>query len=632
MQNLKYLLGSVFLVIALFSQIYAQTEKTIIQDARADALFDRGVILYNNGDYAAAFEAFNRLIVDGVYHQKSSAALLMRAKTNYLLKSYRAAETDLNRLLKEFPNTKYKEHVQILAGLVLFQKQDVFRASQRFLWTVDFATTKRVRDKGVTISEILIRDYLSLEMLRRLQQVNFGADAKALITWGEARLLMADGDLAQAQRVVQNFRDLNASTRFDQKLGDLLQNQRFESLKHGRVGVVLPLSGEFAEEGKAVLRGVEYAEAESRAANGDSPKSEFVVVDSEGSMVNAVVGMQRLTRDPSIWSVIGELDAYVTAGLAGMAEASGTPFLAPVTADNGLASIGENVFQLTPDFETRARTMAKYAIETLGHSTFVTMAPQDVYGRQMVDAFSEEIDRLGGEILTQHWYYGVPENLGRQFKAIREVAFRKAHEDTIRYSIPNFAMINKDSLWRAFETRVMIENNLTGSLAELTSHFPVRNVDAIFLPVYSEDIKFVARQLTYYNIRAQILGGEKWYELDLAQERDLARYIENAVFVSGYLKDSDSFVYRRFRDEFRQRMRVTPEKWELLGYDAARIALEAMKSARSKDEMRNALTSKEGFSGVKGDIRFSAFNRVNASVHLVQIRGARYQKVVSTNE
>lgn len=608
--------------------VFSQQSGQIEFDPNADAIFENGVILYNNGKYAEAYEAFSKLLGENRWHHMLTATLLMRAKTSYLLKSYKATEEDLKELAKIFPRSRYIEHAQVLMGLVHFQNRDIASATRNFLLTVDSAKDPKIRKKSEIVSKMLLRDYLNLETIERLQGLINSPNASALLVMAKARKYLMAEKVEKARTLIDDFMEKNPNTAYQDELLDLLKDDSFARARALKLGVVLPLTGELAQEGQAVYRGIQYAQRLRQEKDSEQTRLEVVVKDSESRMIKAATEMHKLINDNNVMAVIGELDAMITAGLAGIAQAADVPFVAPVTSDNDLTGIGENIFQFMPDYEIQARAIAKFAIDSLHFQKFVTLAPQDEYGRQMVDAFSAEIDRLGGEIITQRWYYGVPENLSRQFKLIRELAFRRNLEDTLKLQIPNFSALDKDSLWRAFNLQIMLNNNLDEPMVDLNSHFPVRNIDGIFLPIYSEDIKYVARQLSYYNVNAQILGGEKWYNEEFFKDRDLMRYIEGTIFASSYFIDTDNPNYRKFRDQFRISVGVTPERWELIGFDALSLLFGVVaEGAYDRKSLQQILGGNVNFKGIRGEIQFTNDNRVNNYVYLLQIQNSKFRRI-----
>jgi len=301
--------------------------------------------------------------------------------------------------------------------------------------------------------------------------------------------------------------------------------------------------------------------------------------------------------------------------------------LVPVATENGITSLGEYVFQLNSDRERKARALAEYASKYLNCRTFVTIAPQDEYGQQMTDGLSAAVDSLGGEIFAQKWYYDQPQDLGRHFKAIREAAFRRNMEDTLKLAGVTVNQSNREAYWRDLNYRFMKEGDFDEGLVGTLSK-AVTNIDAVFLPLYPEDIRLIANQFAYYNIRAILLGGDYWQQLDVEARRELQRIIDGAIFVSDYYVDATSISYIQFRNSYRQAMGVTPTQYDILGYDAASLFLYCLnQGARSPAQLRQTLAQVDGFAGMKGEISLNNPNRVNSRVNILQISGTEFKKL-----
>ncbi|KAA3662918.1 MAG: hypothetical protein DWQ10_01340, partial [Calditrichaeota bacterium] len=165
---------------------------------------------------------------------------------------------------------------------------------------------------------------------------------------------------------------------------------------------------------------------------------------------------------------------------------------------------------------------------------------------------------------------------------------------------------------------VMLENKLKEDIVEASQFFRVENIDAAFFPVYDEDLEYVARQFKYFNINAQILGSENWYAAESSKNKNLVDYVDNAIFSSSYFYDTDKFIHRHFRNEFRKHMGVTPGKMEILGYDSGLMLLTVLsKSIKSREDMRRELATIHDLQGKKGVINMNE-NRVNDNVNILQ--------------
>ncbi len=598
-----------------------------------DAVFNQGVILYNNGNFRGAKKQFESILGKDRWHQRLTSTLIMYAKTLVHLGYPDLAEESIRQLLRYFPQSRYVENARYQMGLVHFLRKDYYAAAKQFLRAMDFAASTALQRQGQQNARIIINDYLNLKEIKKLRGETAGSQALALVISAEALQYFQQGKKEAGRALVQNFIAQNPEASRSKDIQDILSGQIKRRTGVQKIGVILPLSGQFAEQGKGLLRGLKYAQIKHEARYPAAPLVEIIIRDSESNIIKAIRQIQELESDPDILCIVGEMENFITAGMAGIAESKGLPMIAPVATDNGIADIGSYIFQANPSLGTQARALARYAIDSLGHRTFVTVAPQDDYGHQMVDAFSEEVDRLGAEIITQRWYYGIPEKLRGQFKEIREIAFRRVLEDSLRRVLPGYSTLDKDSLWQEYNNFVMLENKIKDNIVDASGFFRVENINAAFFPVYDEDIEYVARQFKYFNINAQILGSENWYSAKSSKNKKLADYVNNTIFASSYFYDTEKLAYRLFRNEFRKTMGATPEKMELFGYDTGLIIFNVMaKGVKSRQAMRNEIAAIHNLQGRKGLISLDGMTRVNSKVNILQFQGKKIIRLANDTE
>lgn len=624
-----FVLGLFFLSIVPLS---AQVMPVVQYRPEVEELFQRGLTLYNTGQYRQANLLFKELSGGAKltrWHQRASVALYMNASSAFHLGQYVQASENLHQLFDNFPTSKYVEFGHALLGAILFKQERFAEAAREFLWVVDNGTRAELVNRDTQHARSVLADYLSSEQLQQLQWSVAGDESQALIVLQMARNQIAVGDRDAASKTIEAFKKSYPQSKFLEELTALLTTsaQKLPAVAH--VGVVLPLSGEFAKEGTSLYQGIKYAfDAFRRDKNRQTPVS-LIVKDSGSNMLQALKGTQALLQDPSVIALIGELETDISGGIAALAQTAAVPIVVPTATANDLTAIGENVFQANADLESKGSFLARYAIEQMGLRTFVTIAPQDDYGRQMTDGFTAEVDRLGGQILAQKWYYEAPEDLSRHFKSIREIAFRRFLQDSLVAGGKSLTDINLNAEWRAYDEHFKEERQKKNKEGMVESmDVSVTNIDAIFLPVYGDEVGTIARQVSYFNIRAQILGGEHWYVSDLDKSRELQRYVSGAVFVSDYFVNPDDAQFRQLRTDFRLRTGHSPERWEIFGIDAARLVLSAFGSGvQTRNQMRQALASTQNFVALRGRIAFHANERMNHYLNLVQIRQNKFEKL-----
>jgi len=286
---------------------------------------------------------------------------------------------------------------------------------------------------------------------------------------------------------------------------------------------------------------------------------------------------------------------------------SNIPLVTPTTSGHGVTTLNDYTFQVNSDIETRGRKLAEYAIQDLGLKTFATLSPTDDYGRQMTDSFCLTVENLGGTVVTQKWYYPGTEDVGRQFKAIREVGF---------------SMMNRDSLIKYY-TKDMNEIQERRFDEE---EIPVTSIDGVFLPCYTEEMKFIGPQFAYVNVKSQLFGGEYWYEPE--ELRKVEKYVDGIIFCSGYFINDTDHEFISFKNDFRQTMKRSPDVMELYGFDAMNVLIEAIShNSLTREDVANYLRKLENFHGIRGSVSLNQNNRVNSDVRLLSYKNRRIELV-----
>lgn len=589
---------------SLGANVFAQSKTA----APVETQFKQGVDFFNAGRYREALASFEALLPAGANHPRVAAALYMRARSAYHLGRNDVARAALDELERSFSKSAYMQYGHALLGALAFQNEEYLEAAVELLLVVEIGKNPSLRTQATQWLRVVLEDYLVLNDLRRLRKSYTGPKGTPYVVLALASDEFTAGNRESGEKLIDEFLRTNPTTPLRAELEKLRKTGGEAVASVVRIGVVLPLSGIDADAGMGVYRGIKYAQLVA-GTNNDGPAIELVIRDSESSILRGLKVTQELLEDPAVIAIVGEVDNATTVALAALVNAKGVPFLAPVATETGIGALGENVFQLNADRERKSQVLAEYAYKFLNARTFVTVAPQDDYGQQMADAFSAAVDSLGGEIFAQKWYYGEPQDLGRSFKAIRAAAFRRAYKDSLQFKALNGGPSPK--MADAEEVNV-----------------PVTNLNAIFMPLHEDDIKLIAGQRAYFNLQATIIGGEHWYMTDLAKNKELQRYVDGAIFASDYFIDPENARFKQFRNDFRTRLGVTPEKWEIFGYDTANLLFKTVQQGgHSRSQLRSMLAKIDNFTGLKGEIVLNNPNKVNSKVNILQIRGAQIVKL-----
>jgi len=137
--------------------------------------------------------------------------------------------------------------------------------------------------------------------------------------------------------------------------------------------------------------------------------------------------------------------------------------------------------------------------------------------------------------------------------------------------------------------------------AQLTS-IKSSNPEAIFVPGYYTEVGLIARQARKLGYTIPLMGGDGW---DSPKLWEIGGEALNDCFYSNhYSVDDPSPAIQKFRADYNKRYNQIPDAIAALGYDAAKILINAFQKAGSFEpaKVRDAIAQTKEFSGVTGNI------------------------------
>lgn len=582
---------------------------------RVDSLFFEGIASYRYGNYRETLRMMELLDQTYPNHQRRTGSLLIQGKSLYKLQEYRRSLEVFRRIIGNYPQSQYLDDALYGIATVYFRMNLMKEAVKQLMMVVDEGKDIRLQRKAAKLSSDILDFHVGDENLRELLEDVPGERGKAAITLRLAKREMDKLHFQTTRKTLQNFLNKYPNSSYVTQMVQLLEEAEEMGKGFLKVGIILPLTGPFSEQGNALLEGIQYAVDVHNEGNG--AKVELVIRDSEGSIIQAIKVAQELCGDEEILAVIGELESELTAAIAAVAQEKGIILLAPTATLDGITSIGSTIFQVNGSLSVRARILAEYAVSGLGLRRFAILAPVGEYGKSMRDSFVESINELGGEILAENWFFEESEDLGPQFKAIREAGLRKMLQDSVIVRVPERLW---DERYEHPEDGIIYVKQNFSELVDSTE-LAVTAYDGIFFPVYTEDLPYVMPQLASYNIQARIFGGAFWHDLEALKNHQ--RYIDGAFFLSDFFIEPSDFSFHNLRDKYRQAKGKTPEKMEILGYDTANLLLEVVgEKALPREQIGEQLATMGRFSGIRGTISFNE-DRINPYLRILQYRGGQ---------
>lgn len=378
----------------------------------------------------------------------------------------------------------------------------------------------------------------------------YGRTSSALpARWLLARAALALGDYDVAIEAAERYAERveGAARREALELERTARAARERAADAVAIGVMLPRSNApyLEQYAELVMEGIQLAVEEYAGAG----VLDLITLDDEGDPSRNPALMEQLTgRGARV--VVGPM---LTAGLraAALARDGDTPVLISPTASEPVQGL-PNVYTLNAGDTRAAQALAEYAAQG-GLARAAVLFPRiDRYQRQ-AEAFLRAFEDRGGLVT---------------------------------------AFVPFDSGTTTFGPQ----------LERLARGRP----DVVYMPLTTDGVRLVAPQVSYYGVDsagAVLLGGEAWADEEVLRVVE-RRYLDSVVVAvpvpePNVARARPEFV-RRYEERYR---RSLDNPFPALGYDAARLALEALVPGQNRPEQIAArLRRLEAFEGATGRI------------------------------
>ncbi len=361
------------------------------------------------------------------------------------------------------------------------------------------------------------------------------------------------------------------------------------------IGALLPLSGRLKPFGQQALNGVRLALDPGSDAALDKSVG-LVVKDSEGDSAALQNGLEELAREYRVSAVIGPMLSRQVAAAAPKADAYRIPLLTPAASADWVRP-WKYVFRNSITSRQQAREIATYAVNTLNLKRVCILYSDDAYGMEMMRLFSEEVVKLGGEIIARASYNLLATDFGPQIKYLKET-------DLSQYGFQGPPPDKK------------------GELREYNPGF-----DAVFLPGDYDQAGLIAAQLAFYNIQGvTLLGTNGWNSQDLF--RIGGKYIDGGIFVDGFFPGSADPLVRSFVERYRNRYAEEPTLLAAQAYDAALVILKALQQGAGTGEaVREFMGRLQNFTGVTGPISYTPDGEAARRLFVIQAKDGKFVQI-----
>ncbi len=336
------------------------------------------------------------------------------------------------------------------------------------------------------------------------------------------------------------------------------------------VGHYGSMTGSTATFGISTDNGIKLAIEEVNAKGGvKGRKIKLITLDTEGKSQVAAAVVTRLITQNNVVAVLGEVASSNTKSAAPIAQENKVPMITPSSTNTEITKIGDYIFRVCFIDPFQGFVMAKFATENLkAKKAAILRDVKSDYSVELANVFTQEFKKMGGEIsLDQSYQEG-------------DIDFK----------------------------------------AQLTQ-IKSKNVDVIFIPGYYTDVGLIAQQARGLGVTAKLLGGDGW---DSPKLHEIGKeHINGSYFSNHYTTETEEVPVLDFIKKYKEKYKETPDGLAALGYDAARVLVEAMERAPeiSPKAIRDELAKTKDFNGATGKITIDENRNAVKSAVVVEVQG-----------
>ncbi len=559
---------------------------------------------YQNGDYENAYKKYislaNRYPLDG----HNSVFRFMAARSLYKAGEYESAIRVFDEFLGEFPRSRYAGAADLFKGHSLYVEGDLLGAATAYIAAIDADPRNASADIARENLRPLIDRGLSIWQLERLIEEHPLSSTVEEMEFTMALREFESSRYRSGLKTLQSYQRRFPSGKHSREARSLFQRYMEKTTGSQVIGLMAPITGSYMEYGRSMVEGARLA---IKYLGDDSIKAELIVKDTQGDPVKAAKVAARLAREEPL-AVIGPLRSESSVGAAVALNEENIPMITPTASENGIASLGANIFQISPAIERLGQAMATYAVNELGITEFAVISPDDAGGLAVSKAFIQTVYRLGGEVVSTSYYRPGETDFKQQIKPLRNFLLMKTEEQLAAGEIDSAAYIDDEEIDPEYPDSVVLIDR---------EEWPV-GLGGLFLPGYPNELKLLIPQVRYHIIRTQFLGADGWDSKELIME--VNRYVGNAVFATDFHAGSDEVNWVEFANVYSSEFNHAPDKVAALTFDAVALILSSLRhGVNDPEELREYLSGIEKYQGVSCMITFKGTGRANNEIRIYSI-------------
>ncbi|KMQ52352.1 Branched-chain amino acid ABC transporter, amino acid-binding protein [Chitinispirillum alkaliphilum] len=583
-----------FVLLLLFCSVFS------LRASDGSAVFESAMEYYKNQQYGSTVNVIRDHLREHGRDPEAERLVPLIIEAYIRTEEYGPVENLVSMYSKRFQQSSFLPRLYYLDGVASSRQNEFRKGIQSFskalklgvnreLDSLIMVTTGKIAANSMGMNELT--ELASDETLhpRILETIRFYTVTKQ----------HSAGYHARAEKNATNFLKLYPRSDYAPQIRQIAHRPASSDRGVVDVAVLAPLSGEADFFGKKMVQGIQTA-FDNHNRN-SSRQLRIVTYDTEGNMVTTAHRSREILQRGNQRVVIGPVLSDNAVVSASLFSGNNILMVTPTASEQGLAGLGDNIFQMNITFGTLGQSIARYAVENLNIREFAVISPNSQYGRLTTDHFLNELRNYNDVSVVHVEYFeeGI-HDFAEQIRNLRRALIRRRLD----------TMAAEEGLVRTVgSNRRLREENFADSTL---------SIGGIFMPIESEDVVMLAPQLVFHRLRTQMLGSSGWHNKLVTDEA--RQYVNDAVLSTAFQINEESSEWKSFERAYKRRYNEEPNRVSAMGFDAAQLVIRAVnESGGNFNRLKNSLSNITNFQGLAGTVSFNSECGANQEAVIMRI-------------
>ncbi len=545
---------------------------------------------YSEKDYFKAEDIFVNLSESFPTDPKFSYFQLMIAKCEYHLKDYSSASEKFKNFIHQFPRSRFVSTCYFMLGNIAYLLGETFESAQSYIYAHQLARAEKLRVLSRRSLEPLLEKWLTEGELVELSLTNKDKRLASRIFFWSGKRNFERGNYTEAFKALRYYQDNFPQGKNIGEVRLLLKDASSSLGKSIKVGVLVPLTGDFSVYGTGLLNGIKLALSFYPLSQ---KRVKLEVKDTKGDFVEAARLCRDLIEEDNVVCVIGPMRSESVVGAAVAAEYFEIPLITPTASKKALASLGDFVFQLSPSPQSKGRSLAEFVMQNHNLKEFAMLIPEEGQNKAEALGFKETVTELGGKIVViQHYPLGT-QDFSPYLRGIKNTLLGYSSSSPLEEEGSFFDQI---PVW----------------------------VDGFFISADQKNIYDILSRMANFNIYATIIGTQgcgNQQVLEFAQILD-----REIIFTSDTFPQNNNPHRQRLAKLYYDQYKEEPDLVCMLGYESMELLLSIFENVTSPEKIKDALLRTFDFKGAAGEIHFDPQGE-NIYVPIYELKNGQVRQV-----